>query len=119
MTTRSNGHSELSLPFKGVANFVVAVVLFLLVALVVLFGIEYWQLSTVEGNGGYPFGVEEAGPEYATKEVYLRHSRRVLMTTGILTSIMVLGLLWKKVWLTRSACIVALILGSLQFFFGR
>ena len=118
MTDRTDGPSELSLPFNGVANFVVAVVLFLLVALIVLIGIEYWQLSTVEGNAGYPFGVEEAGAEYATKEAYLRHSRKVLLITGVLASTMVLGLLWKKSWLTWSACMVALLLGSLQFFFG-
>jgi hypothetical protein len=36
---------------------------------------EYILLASTEGDAGYPFGCEEAGPGYATKEIYLARSR--------------------------------------------
>jgi hypothetical protein len=56
---------------------------------------EYVMLSSAEGDGGYPFGVEEAGPDYATKEIYLARSRWMIAVAGTLSLTMVYAL-WRN-----------------------
>jgi len=101
---------QLFFPFKWVANLLVATLLFVLVALTPLIAWEYLQLSTVEGDAGYPFGVEEAGSDYATKEIYLERSRWIMLFGGLLSTAMIVGLLRRKMAITWAAVLVTLAL---------
>lgn len=56
---------------------------------------EYWMLSATPGDAGYPFGCEEAGPAYATKEDYLARGRWMIAIGGTM-SIAMFYALWRK-----------------------
>jgi hypothetical protein len=56
---------------------------------------EYILLASTEGDAGYPFGCEEAGPGYATKEIYLARSRWMIAVAGTLSLTMVYAL-WRN-----------------------
>lgn len=56
---------------------------------------EYLTLRANPGDAGYPFGIEEAGPAYATKEVYLARSRWMIAIGATMSTAMVYAL-WRK-----------------------
>lgn len=65
-------------------NMLAAVVLFFVVIMTAFFIHEYLMLTSADGDAGYPFGVEEAGRGYATKEIYLARSRWLIAIGGAL-----------------------------------
>lgn len=76
-------------------NLLAALAVFLVVSMTALVLYEYVMLCTTPGDAGYPFGSEEAGPDYATKESYLARSRWMIAVGGTL-SIAMLYALWRK-----------------------
>jgi hypothetical protein len=76
-------------------NMLAAVVLFFVVIMTAFFIHEYLMLTSADGDAGYPFGSEEAGPGYATKEIYLARSRWLIAVGGTLSLSMVYAL-WRK-----------------------
>ncbi|MCC7501202.1 MAG: hypothetical protein IT229_01650 [Flavobacteriales bacterium] len=56
---------------------------------------EYNMLTSTDGDAGYPFGSEEAGPEFVTKEFYLARSRWLIAIGGTL-GLAISYALWRK-----------------------
>jgi hypothetical protein len=73
------------------------------------------MLSSAEGDGGYPFGVEEAGPDYATKEIYLARSRWHI-AIGATLSLAMLYALWRKRMTLLWALTLLTLFGALFLF---
>jgi hypothetical protein len=76
-------------------NLLAALAVFFVVSMTGLLIYEYVMLSSTPGDAGYPFGSEEAGPDYATKESYLARSRWMIAIGGTL-SLAMLYALWRK-----------------------
>ncbi len=76
-------------------NMLAALVLFFVVLMTAFFINEYLMLNSTEGDAGYPFGCEECGADYATKEIYLARSRWMIAVGGTLSLSMVYAL-WRK-----------------------
>ena len=68
------------------------IVLFFVIIMTAFFIHEHLMLTSADGDAGYPFGNEEAGPGYATKEIYLAHSRWLIAVGGTLSLSMVYAL---------------------------
>lgn len=56
---------------------------------------EYILLTSTDGDAGYPFGCEECGADYATKEIYPARSRWQI-ALGATLSLAMLYALWRK-----------------------
>jgi hypothetical protein len=91
-----------------VATCLVSLVLFLSIALTLVLAWEYIQLLVVEGDGGYPFGVEEAGPGYATKEIYMRKSAWTILLGTLFSATMLYGLFKRRPAITWIATLVSM-----------
>lgn len=78
-------------------NFLVAIIMVATIGLTAFTIHEYIMLNNAEGDAGYPFGCEEAGPGYETKEIYLAQSRWII-GIGSPLSITMLYALWRKRW---------------------
>jgi hypothetical protein len=76
---------------------------------------EYVMLSTTPGDVGYPFGSEEAGAAYATKEVYLARGRWLIAIGGTLSFAMVHAL-WRKRMVLLWGLTLLTIFGALFLF---
>ena len=84
-------------------NKLAALLLFFVVIMTAFFIQEYLMLTSTDGDAGYPFGSEEAGPGYATKEIYMARSRW-LIAIGATLSLTMVYALWRKcttlLWVT-------------------
>jgi hypothetical protein len=76
---------------------------------------EYILLASTEGDAGYPFGCEEAGPGYATKEIYLARSRWHI-AIGATLSLAMLYALWRKRMTLLWALTLLTLFGALFLF---
>lgn len=76
-------------------NLLAALVLIIVVIMTVFFVREYMVLTSTPGDAGYPFGCEECGADYATKEIYLARSRWQI-ALGATLSLAMLYALWRK-----------------------
>ncbi len=76
-------------------NLLAALAMLFVVSMTALLIYEYVMLSSTPGDAGYPFGSEEAGPDYASKEVYLARSRWMI-ALGSTLGLSMLYALWRK-----------------------
>jgi len=76
---------------------------------------EYLLLTSTDGDAGYPFGSEEAGPDHATKEIYLARSRWQI-ALGATLSLAMLYALWRKRMTLLWALTLLTLVGTLFLF---
>ncbi|HEY0977336.1 MAG TPA: hypothetical protein VGE21_07680 [Flavobacteriales bacterium] len=97
-----------------VKNSVAALTLFLVLGITAFSLYEFITLSVTDGDGGYPFGNEEADPAYASKETYLARTRW-WVALGASFSVILLLALWRK-WMTLFWSSTLVILSLALFF---
>ena len=101
---------------SSLSNVFVSVVLFLTLALTVFTAWEHVELSTTPGGAGHPFGVEEAGRDYATKASYLASRRWILGCGAGLTVAIIFGLWTERVIIAWFASVTAIVLLLIRSF---